>query len=421
MHLAASAVLALLPSAAAQDPAPPAAASGCVQVPLDHGQPSGPAAAITYELGAAFDHGKPTVLVVADAQQFHLRPGALAALQQDQFGDACNVVGIVRSRGTVDAFLAAARGADGQVDWTAAYRLFRSGQWVEDLEAVRVQLLGAGGQVSLYGASGGALLAAEYLQRHGDKVARAFLAAPVMPALVGECGLASDRFWKEIGAVPGLQPKLLGALAAHAGERRRVLLTLQRQNFFVAPAQLAAARGTLIEALAAGDEAAFGNARRDYQVEAIEGLLDGPLGAPIRVREFEFVQPCGELARLRPDECHPNIEVQREAAAPLLALAAAGRIEPLAAVWPGLHGLAAEVFVLAGRWDHTVDYRTAIAFAASIPHHCLFLADDDHMFARLGRDRADRRLQRAFLAHGLQSPELQAALAAAAPCRWREQ
>src|SRR5262245_33565661 len=97
MRLATSALLALMPTAAAQDPAPPAATGGSLQVPLDHGQPGGPAAAIDYELGAPFDPGKPTVLVVADAQQFHLRPGALAALQRDQFGDGFNVVGTVRS------------------------------------------------------------------------------------------------------------------------------------------------------------------------------------------------------------------------------------------------------------------------------------------------------------------------------------
>src|SRR5262245_25936832 len=236
-------LLAVLPLAPAQDPRP---ASGSVYVPLDHGDAPGPRATIGYEFGAPFDSAKPTVLVVADAQQFHLRPGAMAAIQQGQFGEACNVVGIVRSRAAGDEFLGAVTDGAGHTDWAAAWRLFRSGQWVEDLEAVRVALLGPEGKVSLYGASGGAELAVEYLQRHGDKVARAFLAAAVMPALMGEYGLASDRFWSEIGA--GQQARLLQVLAARASDRRRLVLTLQRQCFFVATEQLPAARTALIEA-----------------------------------------------------------------------------------------------------------------------------------------------------------------------------
>ena len=48
--------------------------------------------------------------------------------------------------------------------------------------------------------------------------------------------------------------------------------------------------------------------------------------------------------------------------------------------------MSTRVFVLAGRWDHTADYRSQIALASSYPKHVLFLANDNHTFNTLKQD-----------------------------------
>ena len=48
-----------------------------------------------------------------------------------------------------------------------------------------------------------------------------------------------------------------------------------------------------------------------------------------------------------------------------------------------LHDVTAEVTQLAGRFDHTADYRSQIALASHYRNHRLVLVDDDHTFHRL--------------------------------------
>ena len=70
-----------------------------VSVPLSYEDPSLGTAQLALDYAAPFDSAKRTVLVIADGQQFYVRPGAMRDLQQSTFGDAVNVVGIT-TRGT---------------------------------------------------------------------------------------------------------------------------------------------------------------------------------------------------------------------------------------------------------------------------------------------------------------------------------
>lgn len=404
------------------DAAAPAAepASGLLRVPLDHERPDGPSIELYYEMGASFDRRLPTVLVVADGQQFYLRRGALADLQKRLFGPGLNVVGLV-GRGSDPSVAPQALGADGKPDWEKAWRFFRSAQWIEDLDALRVRLVGKKGKVLLFGQSGGALLVREYLARHGDRVLRAMTVVPPDPFLVGEFGLATDRFWEEIGAGGGeVQDLMRQAMTRYENDRVTLALTLQRQNFFVPPDQIQAERRRLIAALAAGDTDAYTKARVAYQVEVVRALLDQPEGVPARVREYELFQPSGGLARLEQPAFHPDLEVQRAFAAPLLDLQARGKIEAPRLDRSGFHRLEAEVLVVAGRWDHTVDYRTAMAAATGYRHGRLFLAADDHMLGRLKDQDRLRDLTGAFMRQGFAGAGFRAAETAAASVRFVE-
>lgn len=391
-----------------------------VEVPLDHKASHAGRGSLYFEFGAAYDRTKPTVFIIADAQQFYVRRGQVARLQQTLFGDRLNVVGIV-GRGTSEEFIGATLDAKGQPDWARAWRIFNSEQWVDDIEAVRRAVVGDKGKILLYGRSGGAFLVHQYLAKYGAHARRAFTQAALNPFIVSELRLNSDHFWEEIGAQDrSLQTLLKSTLERRAAERATILRTLQRQNFFVPLDSLPAARAELIRALAEGDTRRYDEARREYQVDDIERINASPEGVPVRVRLFEFFYPSGARSLLGGEAVYPDLENQYNTAQPLVALCDAGRIPPPSFDFARLHQLNTEVFILAGRRDHTADYRSSIALAANYPRRHLFIADDNHTFEKLNRGELNLRILRAFLEYGLTSPELRGVLSAAEPHRWAE-
>ena len=391
-----------------------------IQVPLDHSNPDLGTGSIYYEFGGTFDKTKPVVIVIADAQQFYIREGEVAKFQERWFGDAFNVLGIV-GRGTSPEFIQTTIGDDEKPDWMKAWKIFNYSQWLADIDAIRQAVLGADGQILIYGESGGAMLAHQYLAEYGRHVSRAFTRAVVNPYLVGQLGLNSDRFWKEVGEYdPDLHQELEKAFEHYDAERSVLVMTLQRQNFFVPPEKLADARAELIRALAAGDEEYFAKVRQEYEVDAVNEIMRSTEAIPIRVRLFEFLAPTGARERLGGTKLYPDYEVAVNIAEPLINLADSGDITPGAFPFRNLHDLETEVFVLSGRWDHVVDYRSSIALAASYPKGYLFLADDDHMFKGFEESGLLAPLLQQFLHKGLGTKEFQTAVSNAAPHRWRE-
>jgi len=398
-----------------------------IQVPLDYENPVLGKAPLYFEFGAPFDKSKPVVFIISDGQQFYVTRGSTGNLQDRIFGKDFNVVGIV-GRGFSEAFTRAALDGAGHPDWSKAWQIFNSRQWLEDIESVRQAVVGKNGKIFLYGASGGATLVHEYLLKHGAKVARAYTESSAIPELNHELGIAIDRFWEEIGAAdPSLQLMLLKVLAERPLERTSILIALQRQHFFVSDEKLAAARSEFIRALDKGDMAYLDRLRKDYQVDAIVNLFKSQTGMPISVREYEFIYPTGAFQRRRPDRVDPYVESEYEFLKPLIELAISGKIPTPVIDLSAAHRVEAEVFVLAARWDEAVDYRTSIALAHSYPHHRLFIADDNHVFAKLSRARLTTTsieyhtlLVRTFLKYGLNSAELKSLLSNGQPLRWKE-
>ena len=422
--VAVSVCLAAAPSVAAPPKSeglatPESALTRTVSVPLDHRHPTSGSKPLRYELGRPWQPSRSTVLMIADGQQYYMRPGATSALQKDVFGDDLNIVGILPRGGTPE-FVRAALDASGKPDWLRAWTIFNADQWVEDIDAVRRAVVGPAGRVSLYGRSGGAYLVHQYLAKHGASVDRAFTQSAVSPALNRELGIPIESFWQELGAQDvSLQRLLRDALDRRPADRLAILVALQRQHFFVTADQLPAARAALIRALAQGDEAAFATARQDYQVDAVLDLSRSIDAVPQAVRELELLYPAGAFDPAPADVVRPLIDSQREFLGPLLDLLGARRIPSPSFDLVPAHRLArTEVFVLAARWDEAADYRTLVALAHAYPRQHLFIANDNHVFARLDENGIRSRLVRAFLRTGLGSPEMDAALRAAEPLRW---
>lgn len=349
-----------------------------IRVPLDYATPRAGSARIYYELGAPFDRKKPTVFVIGDGQQFFMRKGAVAGIQKKRFGSEFNVVGIVGRIDCPDAVKASKTKA-GAIDWVRGYRFYKAAQWVGDIESVRQRVVGRSGKIMLFGQSGGAFLCHQYLEKHGCYVSRAVTPAAVMPFWVRRLGLRSDRFWEELPQES--QQECLTALRKFADRRHLVIQALQRQNFFVPVDKLEEARVSLIHRLADGDEATLAKAMKDYQVNELQDFMKQDIALPIRVRIFEFFEASGEATFLVSGKVYPDLENSRNVAQPLLDLVRKGRIPRPAYDSAAPHRLAAEVLIVSGVRDHTVDYRSSIALAASYPRGELLMLDDDHMFA----------------------------------------
>jgi pimeloyl-ACP methyl ester carboxylesterase len=381
----------------------PSAPPATIRVPIMYEDHKAGMAALTLDFGAPFDRHKPTVLVIADGQQFYVRPGAMADLQKSTFGDGVNVVGIV-TRGTTPAFIQASLDYAGKPDWLKAWKIFNSNEWIHDIEAVRKSLVGENGKIELYGRSGGGYLVHQYLAQYGKYVDRAFTQSAVNPYLNAELGISLDLFWSQLGQQGGdLQKQLQAALAAHPEERINILMTLQRQHFFVSADKIDAARADLIRALSHGDMRTYLAARKEYQVDDMAAMYASNDIIPQDVRVLELISPSGAFDRLGDGGLYPLAETQAYEIKPLLKLLHEGAIQLSSFDFAALHHCTAEVFILAGRYDEAVDYRTEIALASQYPKHLLFIADDNHVFSALTSSGISLKLISSFVRAGIAS------------------
>jgi pimeloyl-ACP methyl ester carboxylesterase len=374
-----------------------------IDVPFDRQSLGLGTFALQYELGRAFDPAKATVFVIADGQQFYVRQGAVAPLQTELFGDQFNVVGII-GRASNSQVMGKIR-TGGGVDWQLAYRILRAEEWVDDIEAVRKALVGNSGQISLYGRSGGGLLVDQYLAKYPEHVRTAFTQAAVNRFIDADFRLNSDHFWEEIGQYDrSLQNTLLRTIAAHPDNRDRIILLLQRQNFFVPAAQLNQARAELIHALANWENEKVADYSKRYQVEQVLQQLRDAANPAANVRLYEFYAPLSSLLDQNEEyssgRINPDIEVLRMFADPLLKLANEGRIQSPTMNLSNLNHVGGSVYLLASVYDHTADYRSQIALASHFPNHRLLLLADDHSFLALNKTDLYPALIQAALLEG---------------------
>lgn len=388
-------------------------------VPVDHDDPGAGVWRMTCLLAAPFDTSRSTICVVGDGQQFHVRAGRMTQVVERLGVADVNVVGIPGR--IAEATLAdLVTGSDGEVDWPKAARVFSSRQWCGDIDAVRRDLLGPQGRLQIIGSSGGGLLVQEYLARHPDGCARAFIESGLNPALDARRGVVPDRFWDElVAADPALGQRLQAGLKGWPEQRLRIATAFSRQHYFHTAAALDSARAALVDVVARRDQAAFEAACAQYQVDAVNALLQGRQGIAVAVRMYEFHQPAIARVDLSGPRFYPTLEMAAAVAAPLLELHAAGLLPAPELDVEALRAVTGEVFLLAARWDQPVWYESQQDLAALIPEARLLLVDDDHVFKNLRGAGLDAQLRTAFFRDGLRGAALEAVLRRAEPLRWR--
>jgi pimeloyl-ACP methyl ester carboxylesterase len=353
---------------------------------------------------------------VSDAQQYFTRPGGAARLQKELFGAELNLLTIV-GRSRSEGLARLVMKPEG-TDWAGAYRLLNWTQWARDLaEVIRQLKLGKAG-LGLYGRSGGARLILEYLTLYPETPAKAYVQAAVNQELDVRWGVGGDRFWGEFAAdQPELARQLLVWLPNNPQHRRNLILVLQRQHFFETFETLAAARATATRAFLRSDSAAITEMLERYQVQAIEqtrSTLEGVGGAS---RVYEFAQSRTDR-RLSQGPLSPTHEANFYYAQPLSDAPYRPRVP--AADWSKLREQKAEVLLVAGRHDHTCDYRTQIGLNGLTRGSRLIILDDDHVFKRWDARGGQPRFLRRFFQHGAKSPQFDAEVQALGNLRWSE-
>lgn len=351
-----------------------------LRVPIDYSNPESGTFELQYEFGAEFRPELPTVIVIADAQQFYVRPGRVPAIQEELFGSEVNVLGILPRSGNAELLEQVRLNTDEEVNWNRAYTAFRSEQFINDIERVIREVLSGQQDIYLYGQSGGAYLITEYLSTFPEtKVQKVFLGAGVNPVIEARLGILHDNFQRDFLAEHEAERmKLDRALRESFFDRSLVASLFQRQHFFVELSELNESRRALINHLYIKDTAYVSNLKREYQIDAINNLLKSEAGVPIRVRIAEFITPLLSAWEIGGDALYPDLENSYHIAVPVLESVQ----QPIASSFDAqrFRAYRGEVLFLAGRYDHVADYRSAIYLSALLEHSRLFIADDDHTF-----------------------------------------
>lgn len=394
------------------------AESGSIAMPLDHERPGAGSFELRYERARAAAPAAPTVLVVADGQQFYTRPGAAARLQQELFGSGFDVL-VPYGRGREPAVREHLTGS-GSTDWALAHQLLKRDQWLADLGQLVRELRLRERPLHLYGRSGGAYLIYEWLVADPQAADRVYVQAAVNPELDVRWSLGADRTWDALSAGdPALAAELMAELDRRPERRAPIVRLLQRQNFFVPLEKLNDERPALVRAFLDEDERKLAEYRSNYQLDALDALAGTVEGIASAVRLFEFAAPRTD-PRKRPDRLFPDIELLFDQAGPLIALAGDGKIQSPLRDWSRLSRQQAEVLQVAGRHDHTADYRTQIGLEAAVPKGRLLIFRDDHRLTGLAESGRQPGLVRAFFTGGSGSQAFMSEVGGLSALLWRE-
>ena len=141
---------------------------------------------------------------------------------------------------------------------------------------------------------------------------------------------------------------------------------------------------------------------------------------PVRVRVYEFYAPIAARYALSSDTVYPDHENSYNVASPLLRLLEKGDVERPTMSLSNLNDLSTEAFLLAGRYDHTCDYRTQLALGSHYKSHRVFLVDDDHVFHKVDNSGRYAFLVQAVLLKGIRAPETEAVLRDLKELTWVE-
>lgn len=374
--------------------------SQTITAPIDHNNINIGNFKLEYEFGMPYNPKLPTVIVVSDAQQFYVRKGRISKIQEELFGKDFNVLGLIPRSTSQELIQKMKLITNERIDWRLAYSIFKSYQFINDIELIIKEVLKEQQNIYLYGQSGGAFLITEYLSQFpSSKVKKVFIGASVNSVVEHKLGILHDNFYRDYLTNNNLEKrKLDSVLSVGFFDRSLIASLFQRQNFFVELADLSKNRSVLVDRLYARDTAYVNKLKKEYQIDALNNLFETDRGISIRVRIAEFIYPLlGDWGGDR-TTFYPDLENSYNVAYPLLVLKSNDLdfqfLESFnERTFRKYNG---EVFILSGRYDHVADYRSSIYLNGLLENSSLFIVDDEHTFKSLKSNDDYRNLIQDF-------------------------
>ena len=176
-----------------------------IQLPISHENLSYGTFTDFYLLSPNFKPGGNVVFKLYDNQQEAV--GMIGGPRDfeyfdEQIGKNISYV-LIGNRGVSPTLFPELFDKDGKPDYALALRLYGSVEQIEDIEAVRLDLVKRGllpkdGKIMLQGGSGGGVLIQQYLNKYGDHVSRALLESTGATDIAKENNLTFSRSFYDI-------------------------------------------------------------------------------------------------------------------------------------------------------------------------------------------------------------------------------
>lgn len=325
-----------------------------IQVPRNYDKAYSGTFNLYYEICKDFDSAKPTVMVPSDGQMEESIVGRVDAYRKS-VGPDVNIV-TFQYRGKHNSKIEIN-------DWEEAAEILSIDQAIEDIESVRIDLLGDR-PMYLWGGSGLGIMGLKYLSRYHKNVSRALLFSISQDAKgLSEAG---NTFFLEFLHKFSLEQKFRTILSENKIDKRQFMYVLQRLLY--SNQQKA---NTLIKKMAENDFSLFQslNDETGQLSEEISKIVkDHP---DIAVWMFETNIPKDEIDGI-PDINFPFVEMGR----PLFDLAEKGIIKNNFLTTPGLEKVSTEVLLVAGEMDQVTPEAETLKIHQQLPSstHLLFRA-----------------------------------------------
>ncbi|MBI5595315.1 MAG: hypothetical protein HY928_04415 [Elusimicrobia bacterium] len=291
----------------------------------------------------------------------------------------------------------------GRVNLRRAAGLYGSWQRVEDIERVRLDMLGKGllpadGRIMVYGASGAGVLAQQYLHRYGRHVSRALLSVTGAPDIAARLGVGYARSFSELDPESArILDRLVAANAAEPDGLAYLLFKLGRAGL-----EGLALQRRVIGSLAKGNRALYRRLRLkpNLSLPLARFLLSSPLAEAAKVRMFELLGP--DLRR-RAGDPRAEFSLLYQWAPGILADYLSSDIQP-ADIRVERRKFDGEVLVVSALQDVVFSPAVGLRISKEYRNAGFQGVRGGHRLTDDGGAHA--AVRKAFFLHGLRSPEL---------------
>ena len=357
-----------------------------LDLPVDHADPALGSFRGFYLLSHGFRAGDDVTFLLTDGQMELVGPHMDTGFFDAILGGLPYV--LIGVRGHAPTHLPEVY-RDGRIDYARALRLYGSDQQVEDIEAVRMDMLRKGllpedGRIQLFGASGAGVLAQQYASRHGAHVKRMVLESTGAPDLSRRAGQPYSPDFAEYN--PAAADRLAPRLQAHPAARARVANVLYQQGREDADPHQAQLR--TVEALADGGWLWTRELSPRRNLVLLTYMVQSPKSLMARVRWFELVG--ADLLQYRPGtRMNLLCELSTVAVADMLDWRRRNGIAPMR--FDIDRSFAGEVLILKGRDDVVFADAASELLRAAYPNARLAYLAGGHRL--LGDDARALRMQ----------------------------